>query len=419
MASTVGTTDRGHPISAAVARMQAEVGSVAEQPAWSLGAEETRATLCELTRLAAQVAELELRVVAHADRVRVGDESGATSTANWWAHTTKITRREAHHKVRLAHSLEDHEALRTDLANGMVLPEQAQVIAEALDALPGELVDAATLELAEKTLLTYAADHDAKGLRVLARRILDVVAPEIGETHTARQLEQEERDAEAAARFTMSEDGHGKCHGRFTLPALRGAMLSKALNAIAAPKHQAATDGQTPVPGRASAQRLGRAFCEYVERYPVDALPKAGGVSATVVVTMPLDALLGGLQAAHLDTGQAISASLARRLACAAGIIPAVLGSRSQVLDLGRKTRFHTEPQRIALGIEQGGCTAEACDWPPGMCHAHHDLPWSKGGHTSVKDGRLLCPRHHARAHDPTYTTTKLPGGKAAFHRRV
>ncbi|MEJ7832769.1 MAG: DUF222 domain-containing protein [Nocardioides sp.] len=218
----------------------------------------------------------------------------------------------------------------------------------------------------------------------------------------------------------MSEDGHGKCHGRFTLPALRGAMLSKALHAIAAPKHQAATDGQAPVPGRPSAQRLGRAFCEYVERYPTHALPKAGGVSAAVVVTMTLDSLLGGLQAAHLDTGQAISASLARRLTCEAGIVPAVLGSKSQVLDLGRKTRFHTEPQRIALAIEQGGCTAETCDWPPEMCHAHHDdLSWSKGGSTSVKDGRLLCPRHHARAHDPTYTMTELPAGKVAFHRRT
>ncbi|MEJ7831386.1 MAG: DUF222 domain-containing protein [Nocardioides sp.] len=405
MASTVDTTDRGHPISAAVARIEGELAGLVEQPAWSMGVEETRVTLVGLTRLAAQVAELELRVVAHADRVRVGDESGATSTANWWAHTTKMTRREAHQKVRLAHSLEDHEALRTDLANGVVLPEQAQVITEALDALPDDLVNEATLVLAEKTLLTCAGDHDAKALRVLGRRILDVVAPEIGEAHTARQLEQEERDATAAARFTMSEDGHGKCYGRFTIPALHGAMLSKALHAIAAPKHQAAADGQAPVPGRPSAQRLGRAFCEYVERYPTDALPKAGGVSAMVVVTMTLDSLLGGLAAAHLDTGQPISACLARRLTCEAGIVPAVLGTRSQVLDLGRKTRFHTEPQRIALAIEQGGCTAEACDWPPGMCHAHHDnLPWSKGGHTSVKDGRLLCP-----ATTPAPTTRPTP----------
>jgi hypothetical protein len=196
-------------------------------------------------------------------------------------------------------------------------------------------------------------------------------------------------------------------------------MLKKQLLAIAAPRHRAAVDGRAPVPGRPSAHRLGEAFLEYVERYPVEKLPHAGGVSATVVVTMPLETLIGGPKAAGVDTGHRVSPGLARRLACQAGIIPAVLGSRSQVLDLGRKVRFHTEPQRLALAIEQGGCTAEGCDWPPGMCHAHHDKPWSKGGGTSVRNGRLLCPRHHTRAHNPTYDMTTLPGGKIRFHRRT
>jgi hypothetical protein len=142
-------------------------------------------------------------------------------------------------------------------------------------------------------------------------------------------------------------------------------------------------------------------------------------VSATVVVTMPLETLIGGLAAAQLDSGHRVSPGLARRLACEAGIIPAVLGSKSQVLDLGRRVRFHTAPQRIALAIEQGGCTAEGCDWPPGRCHAHHDTPFSQGGATSVRNGRLFCPRHHTRAHDPTYEPTKLPDGKVRFHRRT
>jgi len=101
------------------------------------------------------------------------------------------------------------------------------------------------------------------------------------------------------------------------------------------------------------------------------------------------------------------------------GSSPAVLGGQSQVLDLGRKTRFHTKAQRIALMIEQGGCTAEGCDAPPAMTHAHHEHPWSDGGDTSVNNGRLLCWPHHARAHDPAYTMTKLPQGKVRFHRRT
>lgn len=98
-----------------------------------------------------------------------------------------------------------------------------------------------------------------------------------------------------------------------------------------------------------------------------DRLPDAGGVTATVVVTMPLDTLLGADRVATLDTGDRIAAGEARRLACEAGLMPAVLGGASQVLDLGRARRFHSGRQRIAIALGDRTCTAEGCDWPPAM----------------------------------------------------
>ena len=74
---------------------------------------------------------------------------------------------------------------------------------------------------------------------------------------------------------------------------------------------------------------------------------------------------------------------------------------------------------RIAMGVRDGGCTTEHCDVPPGLCHAHHDIPYSQGGDTSVTTGRLLCPRHHRRIHDPRYQVVHLPDGKIKFHRRT
>ncbi len=420
MTNTADTTDRGHPIRSVLSRITDELKTVRDAPGWSMSPAETRETMVELTRLEAQVAELQLRVAGHGQTVEVEAESGATSTANWWAHATKQTRAAAHRKTRLAAALgtEVFEPVRVALAEGRLLVDQAQVIITAIQALPDH-VDAAIRDDALATLIGYAELHDAKALRILGRRILDVVAPEVGEAHEVKVLEREEREAEAAAVFRMHEDGHGKAHGRFTIPAHVAAQLRQLLLAIAAPKHRASVDGRAPAPGRLSARRMGEAFCELIMGYPAAHAPHAGGTSATVVVTMTLETLMGGLRAAQLDTGHRISPGLARKLACTAGIIPAVLGSKSQVLDLGRRTRFHTEPQRIALAIEQGGCTAEGCDWPPGMCHAHHDQPWHQGGDTDLKNGRLLCPRHHTRAHDPTYTTTTIPGGKVAFHRRT
>ena len=142
-----------------------------------------------------------------------------------------------------------------------------------------------------------------------------------------------------------------------------------------------------------------------------------------MVVTLDYDRLLSGLGAAQLDTGHEISAGEARRLVCEAGIVPAVyrrvLGGPSVVLDLGRRTRLHTEAQRLALAIRDRGCTADGCERAPGWCHAHHDQPWSTGGSTSLDNGRLLCGHHHRRAHDPRYAMTHLPTGKVAFHRRT
>ncbi len=124
------------------------------------------------------------------------------------------------------------------------------------------------------------------------------------------------------------------------------------------------------------------------------------------------------MKAAQLDTGEHLSPGAARRLACEAGIIPAVLGGKSQVLDLGRKTRFHTEAQRIAKTIEAGGCEVDGCDRPPGTCHLHHPVRWVDGGRTD-RDGIMICPWHHARAHDTRYQMDRSsPPARYGFNRR-
>ncbi len=164
---------------------------------------------------------------------------------------------------------------------------------------------------------------------------------------------------------------------------------------------------------------MGVAFGEMIESYPKDRAPRAGGTSASLVALYQGADLVTGVGLATLETGDLVSMGQIRRMACEAGVMPAVLGTKSHVLDLGRTARFHTEPQRIAIALRDGGCTAEGCDWPPGMCQVHHDTPWSEGGPTNVEDARLLCPCHHARVHDPDYDVTVLPNGKLRFHRRT
>ena len=355
MTSTASTRHRGHPITVAAAEIEELLDELVEQSTWSMTDEETRSTLPRADPRRGPDGRAELRVAAHGDRNRIGDQSGATSTANWWAHETKLTRTAAHRDLKLAQALDTETAragacgARGRRGAGRPGGGDRGVRSTHSPTTPSR----GSKPKAERWLLDQAADSDAKALRILGKRILEVVDPAAADAHEAKLLEKEEQAAEAAAMFRMSDDGHGKCHGSFTVSSRHGAMLRKALLAKAAPKHRAAVDGHAPEPGRPSDHRMGLAFQEYIETYPAEALPKAGGVNATVVVTMTLETLLGGLKAAQLDTGEKISAGEARRMACAAGIIPAVLDGKSKVLDLGRKKRFHTTAQRIALGLEQ------------------------------------------------------------------
>ncbi len=141
-------------------------------------------------------------------------------------------------------------------------------------------------------------------------------------------------------------------------------------------------------------------------------------MDATILVTVSSDTLQRGLGAATLDTGQKITASQARRLACEARIIPVVLdGDSVPSTSPAAETPHHYMHQ--AAVVRDGGCTAEGCDWPPGLCHLHHKTPWSEGGGTSLHDSRLPCPHHHHRIHDPAYDTLELPDGQVRFHRRT
>lgn len=66
-------------------------------------------------------------------------------------------------------------------------------------------------------------------------------------------------------------------------------------------------------------------------------------------------------------------------------------------LDLDRGRRLHDSAQRLALTVRDRGCTADGCDRLGAWCQAHHEVPWSSGGITSVDNGRLLCASTTAR----------------------
>ncbi|GAA1871089.1 hypothetical protein GCM10009715_17480 [Paeniglutamicibacter psychrophenolicus] len=119
-----------------------------------------------------------------------------------------------------------------------------------------------------------------------------------------------------------------------------------------------------------------------------------------LIVTISWDSLIGKLNDPGITShNHLVSAGYARRLACSANVIPAVLGTESQPLDLGRTQRFFNRAQRRAMMLRDRGCINPGCSMAGHRCEANHIKPWYLGGETNLANGALLCPACHASFH--------------------
>ena len=114
-----------------------------------------------------------------------------------------------------------------------------------------------------------------------------------------------------------------------------------------------------------------------------------------------------------------MSICTARMLACDAGIIPAVLGSASEVLDLGRRTPTWSAAQHRALEAESDGCCGwPGCTVPIAYCQIHHIAWWARHpGRTDLVNGIHLCPFHHRSVHHDGWRVEKTGPGRIRVRR--
>lgn len=411
---TVAFAPRTPPLLACAETFEEALDEVTDAEPTFLRTGEKAELLRRLTAIEARVGELRLRVMASAGDV--ADATGARDIGAWLAAETRQGHETPRADHRLATALDRrYEHLRHALRAGAVNVAQARVIAAALDGLPDDL-DPSVLRRAEEALVGYAASHTPRELTILGRRILEVVAPEIAEAEEARRLQAEEAHARARAKLTLKPLGDGTTRLSGVIPNASADRLATYLHAFTNPRKPDGTSAEAFT--GSYPRRLGQAFCQLLESIDPGRLPQHGGDATTVMVTIPLAQLRAELGVGELIGGDQLSASEIRRLACTAHLIPPVLGGRGEVLDLGRTRRLFSAAQRKALRLRDKRCRAEGCTIPGTWCEAHHWRSWADGGPTDLADGGLLCGHHHHRAHDPAYTTERLPNGDVRFHRR-
>jgi hypothetical protein len=411
-------SDRVSGVDAAIDDMDTALDRLAGEVSGVLDPASCERALAASERASRRLAGIRLRVLAAADRARVAQGAGFTGTEAWAARRTTSTRTSAAKDVALAAELGEgrgHDVTALALDAGLVSPDHAAVIVAAANQLP-EGVTPEQQAAVEDTLVGDAQRLDPAQLRRRARRVLEEVEPDpdIVDAVENEHVHTEEEAARDASSFSLHDNDDGTTTGHFTVPTYSAAFLRKILEAMTAPRRMPGDPtGATPIDWR---HRRGLAFAELLEHLPTDHLhPKT---AATVVVTLEAKVLRDALKVAGLDTGDTITAGEARRLACNAGLIPAVLGTRSVALDLGRENRLFTEAQRVAAGLHHDTCAAEGCQRPYAWCELHHRQPWSHGGQTDLRDAVPLCGWHHQRIHDHHYLHTYQPDGSIIFRRR-
>jgi hypothetical protein len=389
--------------------------------------EQYAALVAELDRAIHRLGATKLALVASADRARVAELQGAPDTSAWLARQTRSGSAAAARDVRLATALtpkspaEPRRPAAQALAAGDVSPEHAAVIVQATSSLP-KGVDAQSVQAVELRLVDRARRLDPRQLRREARRALAEVEADqaLVDAHEETLVRDEERHALARTRLTLHENSDGTLSGHFTVPGVAGAILTRAIQSMTAPRRArvGATAAQAGEGGdrRDWAHQAGLAFVELIEHLPTDRLHTK--TAATVVITLDHEKLAAGVGVAGLDTGDVMSAGDLRRLACGAGLVPAVLGGPSHPLDLGRTSRLFTEHQRVALATRHPTCAADGCERPFAWCELHHRQPWHRGGRTDLADAMPLCGFHHRRIHDRGYHHRCGAGG-VTFHRRT
>ncbi|MFE4001638.1 DUF222 domain-containing protein [Nocardioides sp. YIM B13467] len=409
-------TNPGDLIDAALTAIETALHDLlATDPAyWRTG--QKKDLLERLEKLQAQQAALKLRVLASAGDI--AEETGAKDVSGWMRTELLVDKAVGRSQVKLAAAVSKYDLVAAGLADGVVSQDKARVITQALDTIENDPVASGEdLILAEKLLVDYASQLTANELKIVGRRILAEIDPERFEAAEAKALQREEEHAQRRTFYSSRDNGDGTIDIHARVSRAVGMRLRTLLDSLAQPRKLSAENRGRKAPYD---RLLGQAFARVVETYDVDQLPRHGGHGTTVFITMSVKDLRKDLGTAALGfDGEKITAAEARRMACNADLVPVVLGTDSEILDLGRTARLAYPTHYKALRLRDKCCQAEDCDAPAAWTEAHHLKPWSEGGRTDLANMVLLCSSDHRRIHDPNYGYERLSSGRIRFTRRI
>jgi hypothetical protein len=356
--------------------------------------------LDEVERLLTFRHQLDAAISQRLQVIDVADTTVAQTgraTRSWLIEEHHLNPGEATKRMRVARALPTHPYLDKALTAGEISLDHANAICRTTAAVPPEFRG-----IVEQTLVDISRHCPPADLGAEVEQLLIACGVDsTGDQAHARRMNRR------GIRIARTFNGMRSVSGLLT-PDVAEA-LEIALGVLSAK----AGDDDT----RTHEQRQHDAVGELANHYLThETLPAVTGERPRIVVTIDYDSLVTGLRDTwgRLPSGATISPTTARRLACDAELIPAVLNARSDVLDIAVASRSFTTATRRAAWLEQhGNCAFPSCRRPPADCH--HIIWWTNGGPSTLDNAAWLCTFHHWLVHEGSWTLRRDPDRSLVF----
>jgi hypothetical protein len=351
----------------------------------------------ELDDLSRQVEANRVAILAEALSRGVVAQSDSPSVTSWviqWAPSLRSGGAAQLVSVAQASRLVRNAALTAAVLGGRVGVRNAAVVLAEMEKLRPRLCDEA-LEAVWEGFIQIATDHGPREIRGLRDALIA--------TYGKKEEFQDRQDRlKLGVSLSQPSDDDGMAVYRLRLDPEGAQVLEGILGPLSAPR---------PTPDcpdlRSSDQRRGEALVQICRRAAAAGGAAPTTTKASVFVAINLQDLKNRSGAGtSLLTGQLLAPETIRRIACDASIIPVLLGTDSEVLDIGRARRLFPPGMLRAMWLRDKGCTIPGCGAPPMWADAHHIVHWVDGGPTALTNAALLCGRHHTIAHQRGWTAT-------------
>jgi hypothetical protein len=343
-------------------------------------------------------------LTAEADQAQASIQATGTPLTSWLGMGENLSRREAAAAVYRARSLAEHPQIGQAATKGQIGTGQAQAISKVLTDLAPQL-DRSQKMQAEQVMVGLAQHMDSQQLSQAAAQVLAQVAPADAAVSEQQRLQRATETAHRQRSLRFVHDGASVLFDG-SLPQVEGETFIALIRAHGESLRRTAIEARDPLLTQTSVeQRRADALISLINTTQ-PSRPATGTGGAKVVVTLNYEKLhTDAADAGLIGDGQPLSAGELRRACCDADIVPVVLGTASEVLDVGRASRLATPAIRTALTQRDRGCVFPGCDVPASICEAHHIEPWWSGAPTALSNLVLLCHHHHGLAEPAKFTT--------------